>query len=279
VSLLCIHLAVLLFGLSGLFGKTIELSPLEITWGRTAWAALSLGLVLGVQRKNFRLQRKDVGGFVLIGILLAFHWWTFFLAIQMSTVAIGLLSFATFPVFVILLEPITDNVAFRWRNLSFAALSFVGVALVLPDLSFNTDISIGGLWGVVSGALYAVVTVFNRRYVKRYSALTVGFWQYAIAGLGMTYFVFRQGLVLETETFVELLILGSVFTALAHGLFIYGLREVRAGLASLIGTLEPVYGVAAAATILGEIPDAMTLLGGGVIVSVIGFASQNEVSS
>ena len=42
----------------------------------------------------------------LSGVILAIHWLTFFHAIQVSTVAIGLIGFATFPIFVTFLEPI-----------------------------------------------------------------------------------------------------------------------------------------------------------------------------
>ena len=38
--------------------------------------------------------------FVLMGVILAIHWSTFFKSIQLSTVAIGLLSFSTSPIFV-----------------------------------------------------------------------------------------------------------------------------------------------------------------------------------
>ena len=36
---------------------------------------------------------------IVLGIILAVHWTTFFYSIQLSTVAIGLLTFSTFPIF------------------------------------------------------------------------------------------------------------------------------------------------------------------------------------
>jgi hypothetical protein len=40
-----------------------------------------------------------------MGMILAIHWTTFFKAIQVSTIAIALLTFSTFPVFITFLEP------------------------------------------------------------------------------------------------------------------------------------------------------------------------------
>jgi drug/metabolite transporter (DMT)-like permease len=279
VSLVSIHCAVLLFGLAGLFGKTIELSSLEITWGRTVLAALALGFALFIQRKRFAIKKSEFLSFVLMGLLLAAHWWTFFHAIQLATVAIGLLSFATFPIVVMLLEPFTDGVPFRFANLGYALLSLIGVGLVLPDLGFQTDQSLGGMWGIISGVLYALVTIMNRRYAKKYSALTIGFWQYLIAGLILSLIVLPQGISLNHESLVQLFVLGIVFTAFAHALFIHGMREVQAGTASLIGTLEPVYGTAAAAILLSEIPNGRTVLGGSLVVLVAGFVSLSQSQS
>jgi len=41
-----LHSAVLLFGLAGLFGKFLSLSPLLIVAGRTFFASLTMGLIL-----------------------------------------------------------------------------------------------------------------------------------------------------------------------------------------------------------------------------------------
>jgi drug/metabolite transporter (DMT)-like permease len=70
-----------------------------------------------------------------------------------------------------------------------------------------------------------------------------------------------------------LAVLGIVFTALAHTLFIQGLRGVKAQTASLISSLEPVYGIVFAALLLAEIPTPRTLLGGALILGVVLYSS------
>jgi hypothetical protein len=43
---------------------------------------------------------KTISPLGLLGLILAVHWITFFHAIQVSSVAVGLLAFSTFPVFI-----------------------------------------------------------------------------------------------------------------------------------------------------------------------------------
>ena len=65
-GLLAIHLAVLLFGLSGLFGKWLSLPPLVIVLGRTFFASLTLGLALGLKGRSLRpVSRSDFKTFIL----------------------------------------------------------------------------------------------------------------------------------------------------------------------------------------------------------------------
>ena len=93
--------------LTGLFGKFISHSPLLIVQGRTVFAFGTLLLVLLILRKkiifsNFREWLR----IVICGIILGVHWIAFFKSIQVSTVAIGLLTFASYPLFTTFLEPV-----------------------------------------------------------------------------------------------------------------------------------------------------------------------------
>ena len=73
--------------------------------------------------------------------------------------------------------------------------------------------------------------------------------------------------------------LGVVFTALAHALFIRGMMAVKAQLASIIASLEPVYGILIALVVLSEVPSAREILGGVVIISAIVYATKNRAQT
>lgn len=106
-SLLSIHLAVLLFGLAGLFAKWVQLPAVIIVLGRVIFSSISLLVLLKIKKGSIRLKSgKDYVLMITAGIVLAVHWTTFMQSIQTSTVAIGTLTFSTFPLFVTFLEPI-----------------------------------------------------------------------------------------------------------------------------------------------------------------------------
>ncbi len=67
-GLLEIHIAVILFGLSGLFGKLLTLPPLVIVFGRTFFAFLTLSIILAGFKIPFRVNsRRDFFVLILLG--------------------------------------------------------------------------------------------------------------------------------------------------------------------------------------------------------------------
>ncbi|WP_261179625.1 DMT family transporter [Anaerobacillus sp. CMMVII] len=109
-----IHSAVLLFGLSGIFAKLISYHAFILVLGRMFFAAMFLLFVLLIWKIPFRLVSiKDIGKFFFIGVILVVHWSSFFYSIQISSVAIGLITFATFPVFSVFLEPLLLKERFK----------------------------------------------------------------------------------------------------------------------------------------------------------------------
>jgi drug/metabolite transporter (DMT)-like permease len=194
------------------------------------------------------------------------HWVAFFQAIQVSNVAVGLLTFATFPVFAAVLEPLLPGEHFDRRTLAAAVVTLVGIALVVPTPDLADPIVQGALWGVFSGLTFALLSLANRTLVRGESALTLALHQDLWAAVFLLPFAFTARQVPTADEWGLLLLLGVVFTAGAHALFIRGLRGVSAGRASVITALEPVYGVILAWQLLGERPELRTLAGGAIVL-------------
>ena len=264
--LLSIHVAVLLFGAAGLFGRVLTLSPTLIVLGRVVFASAALGIAVAVRRPpSVRTQSGWVSRAVL-GLLLAVHWVAFFQAIQVSSVAVGLLTFATFPVFAAVLEPLLPGEHFDRRTLAAALVTLVGVGFVVPTPDLADPIVQGALWGVFSGFTFALLSLANRTLVRRDSALTLALHQDLWAMVFLLPFALTARQLPTAEEWGLLVLLGVVFTAGAHALFIRGLRGVSAGRASVITALEPVYGVLLAWQLLGERPELRTLAGGALVL-------------
>lgn len=273
-SLLEIHLAVLLFGLSGLFGKLIVLPAIMIVFGRVVFASVFLLAVLLALKKPLLLDKlKDYAVMAGMGALLAVHWSTFFFAIQLSTVAIGLLTFSTFPVFVAFLEPYFFKEKRSVREIVVALVAFGGIILVIPEFELSSQLTQGGFWGVLSGLTFALLSLLNRKYVKAYPGMVVAFYEQAVAAvLLIPYFVIQQPLI-QAGDLILLVLLGIVFTGMAHSLFINGLQDVKTQTAAIISCLEPVYGIAFAALYLQELPGIRELAGGVIILAAVCYST------
>ncbi|MBK8048018.1 MAG: EamA family transporter [Anaerolineales bacterium] len=280
LSLLEIHLAVLLAGGAGLFAKFVPVSPAVLTAGRTLFGSLTLLLFALLIKASLRPRRpRDLFVMLLAGAILAAHWFTFFLSIQVSTVAIGLLAFSTFPLFVTFLEPLVFRERLHGRDIVMAIVVVAGLMLVTPSFDVTNTLTQGLLWGVLSAFTFAVLALLNRAYVRAYPPVTVSFYQQAFAFVCMAPFALQWDGALTGQDWLMLVILGIVFTALGQGLIVASLRHLRAQTASVIFGLEPVYGILLAWLLLGEVPALRTLLGGAIILGAVLWASLQHRSS
>lgn len=267
-SLFEIHTAVVLFGLAGLFGKWLDLSPLTIVLGRVFFASIALALILLYLHQGFRIRpAQDLLILVFLGFVLAFHWVAFFHSIQISSVAIGLFSFSTFPVFTTFLEPLFFKERLIKANVVFSAICLFGVFLIVPRFSAQDTSFMGVVWGLLAGFTFAVLAVYNRKLTQIHSSLTLAFYQDFFATFFLLPFFFILRPVVAGKDILLLIILGTACTAASHSLFIKGMKHIKAQTASLINALEPVYGILFAFLFLHEIPSARTLIGGGIILA------------
>ena len=274
LSLIQLHLAVLLAGGAGLFAKVVIASPEVITFGRTLFGSLALAGTAALMKSNLRLRnRKDLFMQALSGAILAVHWYSFFVSIQVSTVAIGLLAFSTFPLFVTFLEPFIFNERLQLYDVITAVAVVAGLILVTPNWDIGNHSTQGVLWGVLSAFTYAVLSLLNRSYVRVYPALIVALYQQAFAALCILPFALRFQGVPAGRDILLLMVLGVIFTGLAQGLAVASLRHQRAQTVGVTFGLEPVYGVLLAWLLLNEQPASRTLCGGFLICCAVIWAS------
>ncbi len=268
-SLAEIHLAVFLFGFPGLFGKWLAWPAVTIVFGRVLFACLALAAVMAAGRRaSFRVAgRRDVLLLALCGLVLAAHWTMFFKSIQVSTVAVGLLAYSSFPVFTAFLEPLMARERWEPESLIYALISVAGIALIVPGLDPSDAVFRGVLWGLGAGLSFSFLSVLNRGLASRHSSLSVAFYQDLVAGLLLVPAVWRGGLPRSGRDWALVAILGVFCTAAAHTLFINGLKGAGARTASILSSLEPVYGILLALVFLGESPSLRTVSGGAIILA------------
>lgn len=276
-SLIEIHIAVLLFGISGLFGKFLLLPSIIIVLGRVFFSSSFLIIMMLYLKKDIKLKQKSHYFYLAImGLILAIHWSTFFKSIQVSTVAIGLLTFSTFPVFVTFIEPYFFKEKIKLLDVVIAIITFLGVVLVVPRFELGDNLTQGALWGILSGFTYAVLSILNRKYVEEYSSLIIAFYEQLTATIILTPFLFLYKPSFNIKEVLLLALLGIVFTGISHSLFISGLKNIKTQAASIISSLEPVYGIILAIFLLREIPTFREILGGIIILGTVFYSTKKS---
>jgi len=269
-GLASVHVAVLFFGLAGVLGKLTGLPAPLIVLGRVVFASLALAAVARARHVPLApRRRRDLAVLAAQGGLLALHWTVFFQSINVSSVAVGLLSFSTFPLFTAAIEPALLRQRPSTAQLVAAIAILPGVYLLVPTFSLDNTVTVGVAWGLAAAATFALLSVSNRWLRRTYASVTISLYQDGTAALVLlpTLLLLHPATLFQPRTLALLLALGLLCTALAHTLFIDGLGSVSAQAASLIASLEPVWGIVFALALLGEIPAPRTLAGGAIIVA------------
>jgi drug/metabolite transporter (DMT)-like permease len=267
-SLTELNVSLLILAMVPLFAKTVDLSAFSLIFYRSALGALALGGWLLLRREAMRLNTAwEYGTTFVVCLLMAVHWVTYFHAVQVSTVAVAVTALFTFPALTVLIEPLVYRERPRGADLALALFALCGVALVVPSFDL-ADASVRGvLWGVFSALLFAVRNVFYRRWLRHVGGGKFMAYQLGIVALVLLPFIEPVSAVAPTD-WGYLLLLGVVFTALGHSLFIGSMGQLKAKTASLIACLQPFYSIIAGIIVLGERPSVRTAIGGAMVLSV-----------
>ncbi|MDP3940399.1 MAG: DMT family transporter [Deltaproteobacteria bacterium] len=266
-GLLEINGATLLLGFTALFPKLVNLPPQQIIFWRSAVAALALVVMLLARRRSFRLEnRRAYLMVVLLGALLGAHWILYFHAVQISNVAIGIVSLFTFPVITVLLEPAFNRARIDPADVVTALAVLAGVLLMVPGLSLESSATHGVALGVCSALLYSLRNIFQKKYLSGSDSAVTLFFQVTVAAL-LLLPVMPRGFGGQAAPWaLQLVALGLLFTAFPHSLLLDSLRHLKAKTLGIVQSLQPAYGIALAALLLGEYPSLRTLGGGAIIL-------------
>ena len=270
-ALWAIHLGALLFGLSGIFGKLADNLPEMIVAGRAIFAVLALALFAQlIGKAPLRLPGlRQLALLALGGLLLGGHWWTFFEAVNISGVAIATLGFASFPAFTVLLEGLLFRERTRPAEFAMVGLVCLGLVLVTPDFDLASQATGGLLWAVLSGLLFALLSLLNRASTRGIDPVQAALFQNLSVLLVFLPCAWPALPESSLNSWLWMTMLGIFCTGLAHSLFVASLRVLKARTTAVIFALEPVYGIAFAWLLFSEIPTLRMLAGGLLIVSAI----------
>ena len=236
--------------------------------------------VLGCMRKLHRTGWKAIMKIGGCGILLALHWVAFFASIQASNVSIGVACVATSCFFTTLFDPMVNRRRVQWKNI---LLSFIAIAGILFIFSIDVRFRLGIALGLLCAALYSLFSIFNINVANETKEDSATMLMYELAGgvlfLTLCIPVFRaiypaEAVVPVGNDLLSLLLLGSVFTVIPFLFQLQALRKLSAFTVNMAYNLEPLYSIAIAAILFGELQEVGFSFWVGIFLIVLSVVLQ-----
>jgi drug/metabolite transporter (DMT)-like permease len=254
---LLLHIIIFMWGFTGILGKLIHIDALYLVWHRILIALISLliGLYLlkmPMRIPNRRLMLKTLG----VGMIVATHWITFYMSIQLSTASLGILCLSTTTLHVTWLEPLILKKRFSWVECLFGCLVIFGIYFVSD--SFDAKQNLALIVGLLSALCAALFSVFNAKLAEDVPASSITLHEMVIGLVFMTVVLASQGMLngnlfkMTGSDFGWLLFLGIMCTSFAFLATIEIMKRLGAFTVALSINLEPVYTILLAIPILGE---------------------------
>lgn len=267
-----LHLGVLLLGVSALFAKLIDLPALDIIAYRSLLTFFLLAVLLKLFKQPLTLRSlRDYKVALILGVLAAIHWLTYFMSVQMTSVSVGMITLFTYPVITVLIEPLFRKQLPKLQDLVISLIVLFGISLLFPGLwqampSVSEHYVLGIVLGLISALTFALRNIGIQHYFKGYSGMQGMFYQFAITALIFMPFVGAMPEEITTYDWQLLILCTVFFTAAPHVLFAGSIAKVSAKTASLVACLQPLYGTIWGLILLSEVPTLTTLLGGVIIL-------------
>ncbi|MEZ4777446.1 MAG: EamA family transporter [Bacteroidia bacterium] len=254
---LLLHIAIVLYGFTGILGRLIQLEGVVLVWYRMVITLISLCLFPGLIKKAVSLPKATILKITGLGVLLSIHWVTFFDGIRFSNVSITLSCLASTAFFTSIFEPLVFKRRIQWREMLLGAIVIVGFVFMFNATGGKYLFGMG--ISILSAVIVALVGVGNKVLVSKEDPLSITLLEFAGGVLGLTlmlpvylYFLPETVLIPRTIDLFYLIILALLCTTLAYNLNMYAIRHISAYTSALSINLEPIYAMIMAWLIFRE---------------------------
>ncbi len=269
VNFIELNLAILFISTSGALGRYIDL-PIPITIGlRSLIGGIALYLFLRWKKISFYVEGRDRKTIFFGGLLLGLHWITYFYALRLSNVAIGMLSLFTYPAITAILEPLFLKTRILKIHLILSILVLVGIYFLVPDFDIQNDDFKAVGFGVFSALCYATRNIIMKTKINHYDGSLLMAYQLLIITVVLSPFAFFLDTSSVADYLPATILLALLTTAIGHTLFLHSLKHFSTVTASIVSCIQPVYGIIIGMIFLQEYPKTTTIIGGAIIICTV----------
>lgn len=264
-----------LWGLMGIFVRhfnTLGLGSLEIGALRMIMGLIVTGGYLALfHRELLKIRLKDLWCFAGTGIgsLLLMNW-TYFTAMEHTSLAVAGVLLYTAPIFVMLLSALLFRETVTKRKIFALILAFGGCALVS---GIGTDSQISGpglLYGLGAGISYAMYSIFGRFAIQRgYGSWTITFYSFLFCAIAGAFVCDWHIAAAAVAAPVWVLLLGVVTAFAPYVLYSLGLTAMENSRASILASIEPVVAALISVFVFHEPMGVLSALGMVLVLAAI----------
>lgn len=269
-----LNLSILFISTSGVLGRWITLPPEVSIFWRSLIAIPLLIVILKLGKQSLGAVFQWEPKLILAGLFMGTHWVTYFYALQWSNVAIGMLSLFTYPVITAFLEPLFFKTRFEKRHLFVGGLTLSGIYFLVPSFTLAQTHGWALATGIFSAFCYAMRNLLMKRVVQEQSGLQLMLFQVVIIALCFLPFMSFEKFEMSIPFWWALLFLALFTTVIGHSLFLYSLKYFTVTTASLMSSINPLYGILIAYIFLSEIPHWGVYIGGTLIIFAVLFENK-----
>ncbi|MEO0038504.1 MAG: hypothetical protein RIQ59_1715 [Bacteroidota bacterium] len=254
-SYLKLHWIVFIWGFTAILGRLITLDALPLVWFRMLFAVAFIFVYNKFTKTSLKLPQKGILKFLVAGLVIALHWFTFFRAIKVSNVSITLACLSTGAFFASIIEPIFFKKKVIWYEIFFGLLVVVGLSIIFKVEANYIE---GIVLALISAFLSACFAVINSKFVVNYEPKVISFYELLGGVLFFSVFLLGSGCFnasffqITLNDFLYLLVLSSVCTAYAFIASTSVMKFLSPYTVMLTINLEPIYGILLAVLIFKD---------------------------
>ncbi|GBF35009.1 permease [Desulfocucumis palustris] len=248
-------------------------SPLTLGAARFVIATVVLGIIFLIKRDFTKPTVKDMGLISVSGILgITIYFALENIGVKLTTASNAALIVASYPAITALFELLLYRTKISWVKLFGIATAIVGVYLLVDSNHGDGGKQqlIGNIILIATGIVWAFYNFVTRKVVKKYSMITVSFYQTVAGTIAFIplALVERASWQIPTLTsFLVLLYLGIFCSVTAFVLYNFGLRKLSPSSAVTLLNLVPVFGVISSVIFLHEVIRVNQLIGGAIVIA------------
>lgn len=264
------YIAILLgascLGLVGTFVKLIgdSVPTMTIVFFRVLFGMLTLLVVIPMfDRTVFKIDRKDLKHYVILGALFALNFSLFVNALSVGPISNAVLLVSTFPLWLSIISYFFLKERVQVFMMGCFVLAFIGIIIINP---FDPGYMIGNVLALGAGIVYSISYAYMR-YVDKRHTIGVVFWFLLFSTIFLSPVPFIYGIGTVSWNYIWVIALGVIGGGLSYLFINYGLERLQAELASLVHvTTEVLVAIIAAIVVVGEVLTINVIIGGALII-------------